>query len=275
MATGFNPFDAKRIEQFGYGKYPNVVTSLEFERLINASGPTGGNITLRKQDKKGNWIFEDDDSKPDSIAIIHCVGSRDENYNKYCSRVCCMYSLKLAHLVKEKLPAASVYEYYIDMRAFGKGYEEFYERIKNEGVNIIRGRTAKIEDKKGKLLLRSEDILKDRLIEQNVDMVILSIGLEPGKDTEKLSKILNIRKDENGWFKELNSSTDGEATYQGGIYIAGACQGPKDIPDSVAQGSAAASKVIQNILRGKTKDSPQHISLEETEKRIKEFSEMK
>lgn len=272
LATGFKPFDAKRVKQFGYGEFPNVLTSLEFERLINASGPTGGNITLRKQDKKGNWIFEDDGSKPADVAIIHCVGSRDENYNKYCSRVCCMYSLKLAHLVKEKLPEADVYEYFIDMRAFGKGYEEFYERIKNEGVSIIRGKTAKIGKKNGKLQLRSEDVLNDRLLEQSADMVILSIGLEPGEDTERLAQILNIERDKNGWFRELDSSTDGESTFKEGIYIAGTCQGPKDIPDSVAQGSAAAAKVLQNIMKGKVDGGYRKISFEIARKKSKEFS---
>ena len=124
VATGYKPFDAKRIERYGYGKYPNVVTSLEFERLVNAAGPTGGNIKFRTQDKKGNWIFAPESAEPKSIALIHCIGSRDENYNKYCSRVCCMYSLKLAHLAMEKLPNAEVEQFYIDMRAFGKGYEE-------------------------------------------------------------------------------------------------------------------------------------------------------
>ena len=176
VATGFKVFDAKRAEQFGYGKFPNVVTSLEFERLVNAAGPTGGLITARTQDKKGNWVFSAGGDKPKSVALIHCIGSRDENYNKYCSRVCCMYSLKLAHLIKEKIPEAAVHEYYIDMRAFGKGYEEFYERIKSEGVHLVRGRTAKVEESNGRLLVRSEDITMDNLLEQEVDMVVLAVG---------------------------------------------------------------------------------------------------
>jgi heterodisulfide reductase subunit A len=153
VATGFKTFDASRIEQFGYGKYPNVLTSLEFERLVNASGPTEGQIRYRTKDKRGNWIFTTEGEEPRKIALIHCVGSRDENFNKYCSRVCCMYSLKLAHLIKEKMPRAKVYEYYIDMRAFGKGYEEFYDRIRHEGIHMVRGRTAMVFESKGHLQL--------------------------------------------------------------------------------------------------------------------------
>ncbi len=271
VATGFQVFDPKRVENFGYGKYPNILTSLEFERLINAAGPTEGNITFRTQDKKGNWIFTKESGSPKSVAIVHCVGSRDENYNKHCSRVCCMYSLKLAHLVKEKLPDTEVHEYYIDMRAFGKGYEEFYNRIKKEGVHIIRGRTAKIEEKDGKLILRNEDILANRLVEQEVDMVILSVGLEPRKDAAELSNMLGIAVNEDGWFTEANYNTDSTNTFVGGVTIAGVCQGPKDIPDTVAQGAAAASRVLQSILNKKVKGSIKELSLENIEEQAKQL----
>lgn len=274
VATGFKPFDAKRIEQFGYGKYPNVLTSLEFERLINAAGPTGGNIVFRSQDKKGNWIFSPESDEPKSIALIHCVGSRDENYNKYCSKVCCMYSLKLAHLAKEKLPDAKVSEYYIDMRSFGKGYEEFYERIGNEGINIIRGRTAKVEKSGNQLLLRSEDIEGGKLLEEKFDMVILAVGLEAREDSSELAKMLGISRDENGWFNETNYLSDPVGTFAGGITIAGLCQGPKDIPDSVAQGSAAASRVMQSIIKGKARKSIKDLSLDSIESRAKELSKI-
>lgn len=262
LATGFKPFDASKIERFGYGEFPDVLTSLEFERLINASGPTGGDITFRTQDKKGNWIFEKGNGVPEKLAIIHCVGSRDVNHRSYCSRVCCMYSLKLAHLVKEKIPEAEVSEFYIDMRAFGKGYEEFYDRIKNEGINIIRGRTATIQRKDDHLVLRSEDIINDRILETDVDMVILSVGLEPTDDTTKLASMAGIQVSNDGWFKELNSISDGECTNKSGILIAGACQGPKDIPDSVAQGSAAASIVLQNLMSGNINQQQEVLSPE-------------
>jgi heterodisulfide reductase subunit A2 len=271
VATGFKPFDADRIAQFGYGKFPNVLTSLEFERLLNASGPTGGNIHLRSKDKKGNAVFTTDSPKPEKIAIIHCVGSRDKNYNKYCSRVCCMYSLKFGHLVLEKLPDAEVFEYFIDMRAFGKGYEEFYERIREEGVSIIRGKTARVEEKHGKLFLRGEDILKNELLENTVDMVVLSVGLEPGADTQRLSTMLKIPTSEGGWFEEANYDMEPTGTFRGGIMLAGTCQGPKDIPDSVAQGSSAAARVIQSNLRGTIRKDISNIPLEQIETRIKEI----
>jgi len=272
VATGFKVFDAKRAEQFGYGKFPNVVTSLEFERLVNAAGPTGGFITSRGQDKKGNWIFSAGNSEPKSIAVIHCVGSRDQNYNKYCSRVCCMYSLKLSHLIEEKIPNADIFEYYIDMRAFGKGYEEFYERIKGEGIHMIRGRTAKVEQANGRLLVRSEDITEDRLLEQEVDMVVLAVGLEPREDADELAKMLNISTSQEGWFMEANSNSAPVDTYTGGIYVTGLCQGPKDIPDTVAQASAAASKVLQSISNGKIKKSIKDLPLKSIEAKAKELS---
>ncbi len=272
VATGYKPFDAGRMEQFGYGKFPNVLNSLEFERLLNASGPTGGNIHFRSQDKKGNWIFNTESEKPEKIAIVHCVGSRDKNYNKYCSRVCCMYSLKFSHLILEKLPEAEVFEYFIDMRSFGKGYEEFYERIKEEGTSIVRGKTAKVEQRNGKLFIRGEDILKGEILENTVDMVILSVGLEPGEDTQAISKMLGIPVSEGGWFEETNYNVDPTGTCRGGIMIAGTCQGPKDIPDSVAQGSAAAARVIQSILKGKVHNDCGSIPLENIVKRIKELT---
>jgi heterodisulfide reductase subunit A2 len=272
IATGYKPFDAKRMEQYGYGKFQNVLHSLEFERLLNASGPTGGNIHLRSQDKKGNWIFTSESPKPESLAIIHCVGSRDKNYNKYCSRVCCMYSLKFSHLILEKLPEAEVYEYFIDMRAFGKGYEEFYERIKDEGASIIRGKTAKVEEQDGKLLLRGEDILKGELIENKVDMVILSVGLEPGEDTLKIAGMLKIPLSEGGWFEELNYDLNPTGTLRGGVILAGTCQGPKDIPDTVAQGSAAAARVIQTIIKGQIYGDMADLKLDKIEKRIKDLT---
>ncbi len=265
LATGYKPFDAERDERYGYKKYPNVLTSLEFERLVNASGSTGGNIYQRTQDKKGNWIFQPDGKSPESIAIIHCIGSRDENYNKYCSKVCCMYSLKLAHLVVEKLPNAKVYEYYIDIRAFGKGYEEFYKRIDEEGVNIIRGRTAQVEERDGKLWIRSEDIIGGKITEQFVDMIVLAVGLEPREDADNVAEMAGIKQDKYGWFKEANYISEPIGTFTGGVSVAGVCQGPKDIPDTVAQASAAASRVLQSIMSGKISDSVNSISLTDME----------
>jgi heterodisulfide reductase subunit A len=269
VASGFQVFDAQKAANYGYGKYPNVLTSLEFERLINASGPTGGNISFRKQDKRKNWVFEDEKTDINKVALIHCVGSRDLNHNKHCSKVCCMYSLKLAHLVKEKLPEAEVTEYYIDMRAFGKGYEAFYERIQSEGIRMIRGKTAKIEEKDGKLLLRSEDMENERIIEQEADMVILSVGLEPGKDSKSLAEILGISLDEDGWFSEQNYNSDPINSGFPGITIAGTCQGPKDIPDTVAHASAAAMNVIKNLLKGSINSNRRELSMDKIKSKLK------
>ena len=275
VAIGFKTFDASKFAQFGYGKFPNVLTSLEFERLINASGPTGGKIAKRIQDKKGNWVFTTDSIyEPKSIAIIHCIGSRDENHNKHCSKVCCMYSLKFAHLLKEKLPDSEINEYYIDIRAYGKGYEEFYNRIKKEGINLIRGRPAKVEQYGDELIVRCEDIENARIIEQRVDMVVLSVGTEPNEDSAKIAKMLGITVDTTGWFNELNYIGDPVNTFTGGIAIAGVCQGPKDIPDSVAHASAAASRVLQSIARNKIKNSIKTLSLEQIESNAKEFSKI-
>jgi heterodisulfide reductase subunit A2 len=275
VATGFKTFNATKFAQFGYGKFPNVLTSIELERLINAAGPTGGKIAKRVQDKKGNWVFSTDSIyTPKSIAIIHCIGSRDVNHNKYCSKVCCMYSLKLAHLLKEKLPDSEINEYYIDIRAYGKGYEEFYNRIKKEGVNIVRGRPAKVEQYGDELIVRCEDIERARMIEQRVDMVILAVGTEPRTDSENVAEMLGITIDSYGWFKEFNYISDPVNTFSGGIAIAGACQGPKDIPDTVAQASAAASRVLQSIARNKIRNGIRNLSLEQIETKAKELSKI-
>lgn len=253
VATGYDPFDAKRLERYGYGQYPNVLSALEFERLSNASGPTGGKITLQteqinKRTKKPEWTFNADGPQPRSVAIIHCVGSRDQNYNTYCSRVCCMYSLKFAHLVREKLPETAVHEFYIDLRAYGKGYEEFAERIRGEGVHLIRGRAAQIEQRGTQLFVKGEDVIANRLLELPVDMVLLAVGLEPAHGTAELAMRLRLERDRDGWFRELDYNAEPNATTRAGIFVAGVCQGPKDIPDTVAQASAAASYALRAIL---------------------------
>ena len=270
LATGYQPLDARKIERYGYGKYPNVVTALEFERLLNASGPTGGKIVLKtkklnKRTKTEEWVFDPEGPKPKAIAIIHCVGSRDKNYNAYCSRVCCMYSLKFAHLVREKLPDATCFEYFIDMRAYGKGYEEFFERVKEEGVFQVRGRTANVEESGDRLLVRGEDILADRLVELPVDMVLLAVGLQPASGARELAKMLGVDQAGDGWFNELNYTTDPNSTEQGGIFLAGACQGPKDIPDTVAQASAVAARVLRSVVSGRAHEGRASLTLADIE----------
>ena len=277
VATGYEVFDASRIERYGYGVYPNVLTALEFERLTNASGPTGGRIVMKtkqfnKRTKQDEWVFDPDGPQPQSVSSIHCVGSRDQNYNPYCSRVCCMYSLKFAHLVKEKLPGAACYEYYIDMRAFGKGYEQFFERIKDEGVHVVRGRSAKVLERDGRMVIKGEDILSDRVLEYPVDMVLLAVGLEPADGADELGQLLGIGCDEDGWFRELDYNIDPTGTERGGIYVAGVCQGPKDIPDTVAQAAAVAARVLRSLVSGRGRESRGSVPLELIEQRARDLA---
>ena len=279
LATGYDVFDASRIERYGYGTYPNVVTALEFERLTNASGPTGGNIVMKsrklnKRTKQEEWVFDPDGPRPRSVAIIHCVGSRDRNFNPHCSRVCCMYSLKFAHLVKEKLADAKCYEFYIDMRAFGKGYEEFFERIKEEGIHVVRGRSAKVKEVNGQLILRGEDIVEDKVAELAVDMVILAVGLEPDASTKGLAAMLGLARDESGWFQESDYNTDPTGTTRGGIFLAGTCQGPKDIPDTVAQASSVAAAVLKTLQRHEGRQSSGELSLKSIETLARQLAEI-
>jgi heterodisulfide reductase subunit A2 len=272
ISTGYELLDASRIENYGYGKLPNVLNSLEFERMTNASGPTGGKIVLKtkklnKRTKMDEWIADPEGPEPRSVAIIHCVGSRDENYNPYCSRVCCMYSLKFAHLVREKLPDAACYEFYIDMRAFGKGYEEFMERIKEEGTHIVRGRSASVCESNGRMMIKGEDMLNDRLVELPVDLVILAVGLIPSPGTHELAQMLGVPCDSDGWYSELNYNSDPTLTERGGVFVAGMCQAPKDIPDTVAQASAVAAGVLRTIASGHGMNHLSSLSLSEIEAR--------
>jgi len=242
LATGFKPFDAARIPEYGYGTYKNVLTGLEFEKMNSASGPTGGKIVMA------------DGGEPKSVGIIHCVGSRDQRHNKYCSRVCCMYALKFAHLIKEKT-GAEVYNFYIDMRCFGKGYEEFYHRLLEEEVRFIRGRAASVSDfplndkEVGKLVVRVEDTLIGQVRRIPLDMVVLANGLDPGEDAARLARTFHISC-AGGFFMERHPKLAPVQTPTDGVFIAGVCQGPKDIPDTVAQASAAASQVQALMSKG-------------------------
>ncbi len=243
LATGYQLFDPSIGPQWGYGQYDNVITGIQFERMTNASGPTGGEILLK------------DGSRPKSVAILHCIGSRDKNYYEHCSRVCCMSSVKFAHLVKEKT-GADVYEFYIDMRTFGKQYEEFYNRVQEEGVNFIRGKGAEVVEVDGRLAVRAEDTLLGVYREIPVDMVILNTALIPREDSDKVAQTFGISCSENGFFLESHIKLDPVTTSTDGIHLAGCCQSPKDIPDTVAQGSAAAAQTLAVIARGKVKVSP-------------------
>jgi heterodisulfide reductase subunit A len=240
LATGFQTFDARRVPEYGYGVYPNVYTSLELERLVNSSGPTGGEILMR------------DGRKPERVGIVHCIGSRDENTNRYCSRVCCMYSVKLAHLVKERTDA-EVYNFYIDMRTPGKGFEEFYNRVAAEGVHFIRGKVASVmppTNGNGRVTLEVEDTLAGMVRQIPVDMLVLSVGLEARPDAPELRRIFGVTCSQEGFFMERHPKLAPVNTFNDGIYVAGCCQGPKDIPDTVAQAGAAAGEALALIDAG-------------------------
>jgi len=246
LATGFKTFDPARTPAYGYGVYPNVYTGLEVERLVNSSGPTEGHVTLR------------DGRAPQTIGILHCIGSRDINTNEYCSRVCCMYSMKLAHLLKEKT-GAEIYEFYIDIRAAGKGMEEFYNRVAEEGVHFIRGKVADVypeAGKTGRVVLQAEDTLLGRVRKIPVDMVVLATGLEPQADAEDVRRTFNITCAGGGFFMERHPKLAPVSTFTDGIFLAGACQGPKDIPDTVAQAGAAASEALALVDRGYVEMEP-------------------
>ena len=232
VATGFDPFDARLKPEFGYGLYPNVITGLQFERLSSASGPTRGKITL-------NGL------EPKKVVFIQCVGSRDKSLGvEYCSRVCCMYTAKQAHLVKEKIPDAEVTVLYIDVRAFGKGFEEFYDRVRGEGVIYRRGSPSEIYKKGERLIVRAEDTLLGEPLQLEADLVVLATGIAPRGDAQGLATLLRLSSSPDGFFREAHPKLKPVETEREGVYLAGCCQGPKDIPDGVAQAKAAASSAI-------------------------------
>jgi len=228
FATGFTLDDPRKREEYGYGKYANVFTHLEFERMLSSTGPTNGDI-LRRSDGK----------HPKSIAFIQCVCSRDELTNKYCSAICCMSSTKEAILAKEHIPGVKCTVFFMDLRAFGKGYQEFYERAKNEfGIEYIKSRVAKIEEDPDtkNLILTYEDVLSTKLVKREFDMVILAVGVRP----VHADKFIPIEED--GFAKKKNIFLDPIETPYEGIYAVGMIGGPKDIPDSVTEAGAAAMK---------------------------------
>jgi heterodisulfide reductase subunit A len=242
VATGFDPFDPRLKPEFAYGVYDNVITGLEFERLSSASGPTQGKILI-------------DGQVPRDVVFIHCVGSRDKNLgNEYCSRVCCMYTAKQAHLVREKMPEASITVFYMDVRAFGKGFEEFYDRVRMEGARYRRGNPSEIYKRSDKLIVRAEDTLLSEPLEVEADLVVLAVGVTPRADAQQLADLLGISLSSDGFFQEVHPKLHPVETGVEGIYLAGCCQGPKDVPDAVAQGKAAASSTIVVLSKMRRKE---------------------
>jgi heterodisulfide reductase subunit A len=243
LATGFELYDARHMPQYGYGRYEEVYTALEVERLVNAGGPTGGEVLM----KNGH--------QPRAVAILHCIGSRDRQHNAYCSRVCCMYSMKLAHLIREKTHA-QVYEFYFDITAFGKGYTEFYERVQEEGIIFVRGKGAEVESSNGHLVVRAEETLLGEIVEIPVDMVVLATAMVPTADAEELAQLFHVTRGEDGFFLEAHPKLRPVETAMDGIFLAGACQAPKDIPDTVAQASGAAVQAVGLLNRGRVEIEP-------------------
>jgi heterodisulfide reductase subunit A len=244
VATGFQMWDPTQLPQYSYGLSPNIITGLQFERLTSAGGPTAGEI-LTAEGKK-----------PERVAIIHCVGSRDEHAHPYCSRFCCMYSLKQAHQVREKT-GAEVYDFYMDMRAFGKAYEEFYQRVQEEGITFIRGRGAEVEVlPDGKLRVKGEDADLGKLVAADVDMVILASAIEPVHDASRVAALFGLGRTPDGFFAEAHPKLRPVETNTAGVFLAGCCQGPRDVPDTVAHAGAAALEAVGLFNRGEVTISP-------------------
>jgi heterodisulfide reductase subunit A len=249
LATGYDLFPIEKKAEWGYQRYENVITGLEFERLICASGPTGGHL-----------IRPSDGQTPKKIAFVLCAGSRDNTGvgKPYCSRFCCMYSLKHAHQIMEKIPGAKVYLFYMDIRSFGKMYEEFYYRIQDEGAKFIRGRVANIlEDAKTRNLhVFAEDTLLQRPIDLEVDLVVLASAVQPVSEADTIRKLFGVSKSQDGWMLEAHPKLNPCGTTTAGVFLAGVCQGPKDIPDTVAQAEGAASAASIPIHKGAVELEP-------------------
>ena len=261
VATGYRLLDLSALPQFGWGRHSAVLSSLQFERLLAADGPTGGRLVVPGANKP-----------PDSVAILHCVGSRDVNYAPYCSRICCTYAVKFARLIRQKSPKTAVYNLYIDIRCYGKGYEEFYRRAAEEGVHFIRGKAVRVATPKQlrladipehKLVVVAEDTLAQRLIHIPADMVVLCPAMLPPDGSDDLARILRISRTPDGFFMERHPKLDPVRTPSEAIYAVGCCQGPKEIEMSVSQASAAAAKIISLIQRGEIEKEPIIASVDE------------
>ena len=248
LATGFGLFDYSVYGEYGYGRYKNVITGLHFERMVNSAGPTGGRIVRPSDGKEAK-----------DVVFIQCVGSRDEAKGvPYCSRLCCMYTAKHALLLKERNPDAQAYVFYIDIRAAGKNYEEFVKRVQDEyGAIYLRGRVSRIFEKDGMLIVRGSDTLSGTQIEIKADLVVLATALVAQPDASKLAKMLRIPYDQYNLFTEAHPKLAPVESVTTGVFLTGACQFPKDIPDSVATASAASAKAIGIISQDQLTLEPQ------------------
>ncbi len=242
VATGADVYNPATLVNYGYTKYPNVITSLEFERLINAGGPSAGHL-----------IRPSDVQIPESVAFVQCVGSRSDNGNLYCSNVCCMNTIKDALLIKEHWPDTKIYVYYVDIRAFGKGFEDLYKRARNGGVLFVRGLPTEIAESKKThdLWLVGENTLQKEVYKNKVGMVVLSVGIEPRPDSEVIQRLCNLSRTSDGFFMEAHPKLRPVDAPTGGVFLAGCAESPKDIKDSVTQASAAAARAGILMSQGK------------------------
>ena len=247
-ATGFKPIDASKYDEYGYSDNPDVVTSLEFERLMNAAGPNKG-VLLRPSDKQ----------HPHDIVFIQCVGSRcdDHRGKSYCSKICCMYTAKHAMLVREKYPDTNVHVFYIDVRTPGKNFDEFYRRaVEQYGVEYIKGMVGKVWKNGDKLMVQGSDLLNGEQLLLETDMVVLATAIEPDPSARSVATMLTASMDTNDFFTEAHAKLRPVESPTAGVFLSGTCQGPKDVPETVAQASAAASKVIGLLSKDKMITNP-------------------
>lgn len=233
LATGFDLFNPLRKPEYGYGKLRDVVTSMELERMILPNGPTHGKLV--KPSNRGSVK---------KIAFIQCVGCRDELTNQYCSRVCCMITLKQALLIKNNNPETDVTVFYVDVRAGGKEYEAIYRMAREAGIRFIRGRPDAIDEKNGMLLVSAEDTLSGERIDEYYDFAVLAVGMQPSEGSDKLGEMLRVPRDQYGFFMEAHIKLKPVETVVNGVFLAGSCSGPTDIPMTIARGHASASKAL-------------------------------
>ena len=242
VATGFNPVSMEKFDEFAYSKSPDVVTSLEYERLMNAAGPTGGTL-----------LRPSDGTHPKTIVFVQCVGSRCDGGEKgkpYCSKICCMYTAKHAMLTREKYPDTDVYVFYIDVRTPGKNFDEFYRRaVEDYDVHYVKGMVGKVTPENGKLKVQASDLLANRQMFIDADMVVLAAAIEPDESARPLATMLTASMDTNDFFTEAHPKLRPVESPTAGVFLSGACQGPKDIPETVAQAGAAAGKVIGLLVK--------------------------
>ena len=246
LATGYDLTDHPSLARYGYGTYDNVIDGLQFERLSSAAGPTGGKIVTR------------DGRVPETTVFLHCIASRDEQAHEYCSRICCMYGTKQAHLAKDKT-GGEVYQFYIDMRTPGKDYEEFYKRMQEEGIRYVRGKVAEVlpdPSGSGKLLVRGEDTLLNRYVEVPADLVVLLTAIKPSEGSREIGKLFGVSVGKDGFFTEAHPKLKPVDTTTAGVFLAGCAQGPRDIPDTVAQASGAAARALILLNQGEVEIEP-------------------